>query len=133
MRLAARYYQIAYDLQSRGKPTHQSVAATRYHQALICLRLPGDTSRNEDQALEYLFHALHICQFNEARRGDLGESSRIKWQVAKIWRRQGLLKEADAYKASAEKIKLELERTGAHPTAPTPEQAWDCFCDLLDR
>lgn len=40
--LAMQHLQRAYDLQSPGKPTHQSVASALYHQALVCMRRSTD-------------------------------------------------------------------------------------------
>ncbi|KAJ5959309.1 Tetratricopeptide-like helical [Penicillium vulpinum] len=136
---ARRYIQRAYDLQYPGKPTHQSVASALYHQALVCLRRsdtetdPEQQKRNDEQALEYLRDALRITQFNEPRRGDQGESARVKWQISKIWERQGRTADASTYKASALRAKLELEKTGLHPVAPDEEQGWDAFTDVVDR
>lgn len=130
---AADYLQRAYDLQYPGKPTHQSVASARYHQALVCLQKPGAESGSDEQALRYLRQALEITQFNEARRGDQGESARVKWLISKIWERQGRAEDAEIYRTEALKTKKELERTGRHPKSPDAEQEWDCFSDLVDR
>lgn len=128
-----QHLQRAYDLQSPGKPTHQSVASALYHQALVCNRRPTDRQKNDEQALVYLRQALRITQFNEPSRGDQGESARVKWQISKIWERQGRSADAATYKAAALRTKTELERTGMHPKAPDEDQAWDCFSDLVDR
>lgn len=131
--LAMKYLQRAYDLQSPGKPTHQSVASALYHQALVCLLKPGDKVQADEQALAYLRHALTITQFNESGRGDQGESARVKWQISKIWERQRRLADATTYKAAALRTRTELERTKLYPRAPDEKQAWDCFSDLVDR
>ena len=65
--LTMRHLQRAYDLQSPGKPTHQSVASALYHQALVCMYRPTDREQNDDRALSYLQQALTITQFNELR------------------------------------------------------------------
>lgn len=131
--LAMQYLQRAYDLQSPGKPTHQSVASALYHQARVCQLRPYDRLKNEGQALAYLRNALEITQFNESRRGDQGESARVKWQISKIWEHQGRSADAATYKAAALRTKTDLERTQLYPEAPDEEQAWDCFSDLVDR
>ena len=131
--LAMQYLQRAYDLQSPGKPTHQSVASALYYQALICMRRPADRRKNDEQALIYLRQALTITQFNEPRRGDQGESARVKWQISKIWDRQQRFADATTYRTAALRAKTELERTGLYPRAPDEEQSWDCFSDLVDR
>ena len=131
--LAMQHLQRAYDLQYPGKPTHQSVASALYHQALVCMRRPTDRSKNDEQALSYLRQALTITQFNEPRRGDQGESARVKWQISKIWERQQRSADAATYRAAALRTKTELERTGLYPKAPDVEQSWDCFSDLVDR
>jgi len=128
-----KYLQRAYDLQSPGKPTHQSVASALYHQALVCLRRNGDNSVNEEQAVSFLKHALNITQFNEPRRGDQGESARIMWRLGQVWNAQGRTEEAAKYMSQALQAKKDLEGTGLHPTAPDEEQSWDCFSDLVDR
>ncbi|KAL1894159.1 hypothetical protein Sste5346_005945 [Sporothrix stenoceras] len=119
---ADRQLQRAYDLQYPGKPTHQSVASALYHQARA--------QKYTEQALLYLQQALSITQFNESRRGDQGESARVKRKIADIWERQGRLADAATYRAAALREKAELERTGLHPKAPDAEQEWDCFSDL---
>jgi tetratricopeptide (TPR) repeat protein len=131
--LAMQHLQRAYDLQSPGKPTHQSVASALYHQALVCLLRPADRQKNDEQALVYLRQALTITQFNESRRGDQGESARVKWQISKIWERQGRSANAATYRAAALRTKSELEQTKLYPEAPDEDQAWDCFSDLVDR
>ncbi|UKZ53095.1 hypothetical protein TrVGV298_006883 [Trichoderma virens] len=131
--LAMQYLQRAYDLQYPGKPTHQSVASALYHQALVCMQRQADREKNDEQALEYLQKALIITRFNESRRGDQGETARVKWQIAKIWDRQGRSADAATYRAAALRVKSELERLGLHPKAPDEEQSWDCFSDLVDR
>ncbi|KAH6627518.1 hypothetical protein F5144DRAFT_274148 [Chaetomium tenue] len=128
-----QYLQRAYDLQYPGKPTHQSVASALYHQALVCMAWPTDRENHDEQALGYLRQALIITQFNEPLRGDQGETARVKWQISKIWDRQGRSADAAMYRSAALRAKLELERTGLHPTAPDEEQSWDCFTDLVDR
>lgn len=128
-----RYLQRAYDLQSPGKPTHQSVASALYHQGLVCLLRVSDQQKNDEQALAYLQQALTITQFNESRRGDQGESARVKWHISKIWDRQGRTADAATYRASALRTKFELEQTKLYPAAPDEEQSWDCFSDLVDR
>ena len=131
--LAMQHLQRAYDLQSPGKPTHQSVASALYHQALVCIRRSTDRRRNDEQALTYLRQALTITQFNEPSRGDQGESARVKWQISKIWERQDRSADASTYRAAALRAKTELERTKLYPDAPDEEQSWDCFSDLVDR
>lgn len=131
--LAMQYLRRAYDLQYPGKPTHQSVASALYHQALVCLSWPTDREVRDEQALNYLRQALIITQFNEPRRGDQGETARVKWQISKIWDRQGRMTDAITYRTAALRAKAELERTGLHPKAPDEEQSWDCFSDLVDR
>ncbi|KAK4208503.1 hypothetical protein QBC37DRAFT_431898 [Rhypophila decipiens] len=133
LELAMKYLQRAYDLQYPGKPTHQSVASALYHQALVCMRWPTDREQRDEQALNYLRQALIITQFNEPRRGDQGETARVKWQISKIWDRQGRTADAAMYRTAALRAKVELERTGLHPKAPDEEQSWDCFSDLVDR
>lgn len=137
-----QYLQRAYDLQYPGKPTHQSVASARYHQARVCMsRQPNpvtedekaEQAQNDEEALTYLRQALMVTQFNEPRRGDQGESARVKWQISKIWDRQGRTADAATYRSAALKVKNELEQTGLYPTAPDEEQQWDCFTDLVDR
>ena len=125
--------QRAYDLQSPGKPTHQSVASARYHQALVHMRYPHDRTLNDGKALSYLRQALTITQFNEPHRGDQGESARVKWQISKIWDRQHRSADAATYRGAALRAKIELERTSLYPRAPDEEQSWDCFSDLVDR
>lgn len=131
--VAMRYLQRAYDLQYVGKPTHQSVASALYHQALVCMAWPTNREKHDEQALGYLRQALIITQFNEPLRGDQGETARVKWQISKIWNRQGRSADAAMYRSAALRAKVELERTGLHPTAPDEEQSWDCFTDLVDR
>ncbi|CAK7241120.1 MAG: hypothetical protein STHCBS139747_002578 [Sporothrix thermara] len=141
---AERQLQRAYDLQYPGKPTHQSVASALYHQARLCVLRPVDgggdeeearkqRERNDEKALGYLKKALSITQFNEARRGDQGESARVKYKIADILERQGKVQEAATYRADAVAIKKKLEATKRYPKAPDEDQEWDCFSDLVDR
>lgn len=128
-----KYLQVSYDLQSPGKPTHQSVASTLYHQALVCLQTAGDKAANDEKAASYLKRALKITLFNESQRGDKGESARVMWRLSQVLRRQGEVTKADEYETRARKAKADLEKTGLHPKAPDEEQSWDCFSDLVDR
>ncbi|KAL7897470.1 hypothetical protein HDV63DRAFT_260260 [Trichoderma sp. SZMC 28014] len=93
----------------------------------------ADREKNDEQVLGYLRQALITTQSNEPRRGDQGEAARVKWQIAKIWDRQGRSADAATYRAVAVRVKSELDRLGVHPTAPDEEQGWDCFSDLVGR
>lgn len=130
---ASEHFGRAFNLMSVGKPTHQSVAATRYHQGLILLQREGDPQVKDSEAFALFQHSLRICQLNEARRGDQGESARVKWRISEILKRQNRLTEAQTYRTAAEKTKSELEATRLYPTAPDYVQSWDCFTNLLDR
>jgi len=94
---------------------------------------PSNAKTNNNEALAYLRQALTITQFNEPRRGDQGESARVKWQISKIWERQERFADASTYRASALKTKNELEKARLYPRAPDKEQSLNCFSDLVDR
>ncbi|KAJ3496070.1 hypothetical protein NLG97_g2939 [Lecanicillium saksenae] len=125
---ALSYFRLAEELQSPGKPTHQSITAARYHQACVLIRQGEDA-----QALECLQLALKIAEFNEPKMGDAGDSARVKLRIAEILRRQGSITESATFRAAAETTKLELEQTRAYAKAPDENQSWDTFCDLLNR
>jgi len=122
------YFRLAEELQSPGKPTHQSITAARYHQACVLIRQDDDK-----QALECLQLALKIAEFNEPKMGDAGDSARVKLRIAEILQRQGSITESATFRAAAETTKLELEQTGAYAKAPDDSQSWDTFCDLLNQ
>ncbi|KAM3446486.1 hypothetical protein MY3296_009633 [Beauveria thailandica] len=122
------YFRLAEELQSPGKPTHQSITAARYHQACVLIRQDDDM-----QALKCLQLALKIAEFNEPKMGDAGDSARVKLRIAEILQRQGSITESATFMAAAETTKLELEQTGAYAKAPDESQSWDTFCDLLNR
>lgn len=131
--LAIHEFQRAIDLQAQGKPTHQSVAAALYRQGLICMQRQRNRKSDGDEALLRFQHSLKICQFNELKRGDEGESPRVKWRISQILERQGRVSDAETYLEAALRSKLALEKTGLFPTAPDELQSWDCFTDCVDR
>lgn len=106
--------------------------AALYHQGLVALAR-NNTADNED-AWQYLERCLAICQLNEPRRGDQGESARVKWQMAKILERRGKMNEAEAYRISALETRTILRRSGHFQTFDdNDERSWDCFLALLYR
>lgn len=136
-RIAARHddfdeaYKLneqAYELMAPGKPTHSSVMATRYQQGWVSMQR-GD----EEEALRYFRDALTICQFNEAQRGNMGESARIKWRMSQLMEKQGLVDEAKVYREAGENTKKELAVTGDYPKGVTEDDSWDIFLGLLYR
>ena len=107
---------------------HSSVMAIRYQQGLVWTQQGG-----EKEALRYFRDALATCEFNEARRGNKGESARLKWRMSQIMEKQGLVDEAKAYRAAAEETKEELMATGDYPTGVSEDDSWDVFLGLLYR
>jgi tetratricopeptide (TPR) repeat protein len=137
------HFKKAYDLNERaykcissGKPTHTSVMATQYRQGYVCMQTEdckNEEDRNFDEALRHLRDALTICQLHEVRRGNKGESARVKWRTSQILVKQGLESEARTFRESAQKTKKELRDTGLYPDPAGEEESWDCFLGLLYR
>ena len=88
---------------------------------------------DEEEALRYFRDALTICQFNEAQRGNMGESARIKWRMSQLMEKQGLVDEAKVYREAGENTKKELAVTGDYPKGVTEDDSWDIFLGLLYR
>ena len=132
---AEEQFQKAYDCCSPGKPTHQSVMAARYHQGIVCMLRPGDDDRqkHDDDALRYFKQCLTICQLNEVKRGDRGESARVKWRISQILERRGLNLEAKVYRDAAEDTKAQLESMGLYPSVDDYNKPWDCFLSQIYR
>ena len=128
---AMTHFECAYSCLSPGKPTHQSVMAVLYHQGLVSLA--KNTKTDDEKAWEYLERCLAICQLNEPKRGDQGESARVKWQIAKVLDRREQHAEADAYRASALETKSNLQRKGHFQADENEERSWDSFLALLYR
>ncbi|KAF1957122.1 TPR-like protein [Byssothecium circinans] len=118
----------AYQLVSKGKPTHSSVMAVRYQQACACIRMG-----NDNQAEKHLNEALAICQLNELQRGNKGESARVKWRLSQIMTRRGLMEDAKMLRDDAEETRKALEQTGDYASGQTGDSAWDVFMGLLYR
>ena len=105
--------------------------AVLYHQGLVCLE--RHTASYDQEAQRYLDRCLAICQFNEPKRGDQGESARVKWQIARILERKGQSEDAEAYRTVALETKSHLQRTGHFQLIDDEEKSWDCFLALLYR
>lgn len=86
-------FQKAYEFIQPGKPTHQLVMAVLYHQGMLRLAEGKagllDKQQANEQALSYLGRCLTICQINESKRGDQGESARVKWRISRVLNQQG--------------------------------------------
>lgn len=135
--IANTHFQKAYDYIHPGKPTHQSVMAVLYHQGMLRLAEGKagqlDEHQADEQALTYFGRCLTICQINESKRGDQGESARVKWRMSQVLDRQGKTNEAAAFRDAAENTKVALEHSGLFPHVDDPESSWDCFLGQLYR
>lgn len=118
----------SYKLVSMGKPTHSSVMASRYRQAVVCMQQGDDNA-----ALNHLQYALQICQLNEAQRGDKGESARVKWRLAQIFDRKGFENEAKLFREDAEETKRQLDGTGNYTSGIKGDDSWDVYLSILCR
>ncbi|KAF9736048.1 hypothetical protein PMIN01_05963 [Paraphaeosphaeria minitans] len=89
--------------------------------------------RADEKALTCFERCLTICQINEPKRGDQGESARVMWRISQVLNRQRKIKEAAAFHDAAEKTKSTLEKPGEFPHVDDYENSWDCFLGQLYR
>ena len=128
---AFNYLQRAADLMSVGKPTHASVGAAKFQQAVVCM-----FHNNEDKDLEALRlfrDSLSIAQMNEVGKGTQADSARVKWRMSQVMERQGMAAEAKAFGKAADATKRKLLSTGLFAKGSGDEQEYDCLVGLLYR